>query len=182
MTRMRRSLVQDHRVRAFAITGSPRGFMPGSRPAIRPVEDNSAAQRITFSNHLYNIRGGFKVIKFEYATGPGGYINKLAAVIEIFHMPPSFLLVDVTATKLGTVSLIAVLKSPGSRFSDPEWTISLVSTCLYNQGNADQLPAEVRDIGPGAYMTGVTQALLGTKQGLKMLGLSEDQIPTGESR
>ncbi|MBB4285027.1 hypothetical protein [Roseospira goensis] len=53
----------------------------------------------------------------------------------------------------------------------------MTASGLYGPDTADRLPPEVQEIGAGAFITGVAQALFGTKSGLATLGLSEYRLP-----
>jgi len=162
-----RHVVDRNAIHAFGVRGDKRSFMPGSVPSIEKLD---GVVRGVGENAL---RVGFKIVFFAYQTDSDNTLTKLNAKIDVYYVPPSYLIGHHSSLKLGSFDFAGKLTGAGDK---QEWKVDVVSNCLYNPRNAGQLPAEVQQIGPAAFITGVGQALFGTKTGMEMLGLGEYRV------
>jgi hypothetical protein len=127
-------------------------------------------------------RAGFKVVFLQIEADHNKVITMVHALIEVYFRPPSYIIGTVPFL-IGSVNILAKLAGPLSLSSACQWTTNITVSCPYHQGNADQLPNEVKEIGVGAFITGVIQTLFGTSHGLTLLGLEGFRLPEcgGES-
>lgn len=125
-------------------------------------------------------RSGFRIIFLQIEADHTKTITLLHSVFEVYFLPPSYLLSDNDPFLIGSVNIFGSLSGSLASLGTSTWNTSITVSCPYHQGNAGLLPAEVRDIGVGAFITGVVQALFGTRYGLEVLGLGDHQMPEVE--
>jgi hypothetical protein len=118
---------------------------------------------------------GFQRILFTFEADAAKQLVGLTAILDIYYVgdPDN----GAGAVKIGRVSYNGKLVRGSSAYGKPEWKVSMASSCLYDRSNAGDLPALVQEVGPGAFMTGVTQTLLGTAYGQELLGLKGYTVP-----
>ena len=118
---------------------------------------------------------GFKRILFCVEADDQKRLLGLNAVIDIYYIEDSTAGED--PVKIGRVSYWGKLVPGPFAKSDPKWSASITASCLYNEQNADELPELVQEVGPGAFMTMVTQTMFGTSYGHQILGLDGYVFP-----
>jgi len=175
----RHTAATDPHIRAVRVTRDRIGR--GARFEIADATKPQKIERITYKNVVLALSAGFRRRLFSVELGADSTVTALYALIDIYHMPPRYIIDDTGATLIGTVEFKGTVQGAGVPGDTPRWQTRIVVTCPFHPGNAEDLPPEVRSVGPGAYITGVVQALFGTKSGLAMLGLSEDQVPDIET-
>ena len=138
--------------------------------------DDGELKKIHFANSLYDINGGFKKILMEVDSDLNHLIRQLYIILDIFYVPPSYLIEENDLIKLGRVNYSGNLIQVSAQ-SKPKWNGHILVSSIYNEKNSGDLPFKVLQVGPGAFMTAVIQTLFGTLDGMKMLGLEGFEIP-----
>ena len=171
-----RRIETDQTVYTFKSSGNPHDFILGAKPNL--VGDGEI-YKFHIPDTESDVFGGFRKVMLEVETDESNMIVQFDALLDIFYVPPSFLVAkEKTPTKLGQVSFSGNLVK-GSR--KPKWNSKIIVDCPFNEANSSGLPAAVRSIGPGAFLTCVVQSLFGTKNGIKMLGLEGFQLPDADA-
>ncbi len=171
--RLRTRVLSDSRIRTADLVGS---FGPGSRNRCR-VKNTDVIHKLPIHGHESVINAGFKKKLMEIDVDETDTIVRFHAIIDIFYMPPSYLTDAKPPFKLGSAEVSGeVLADEGG--GDRLWETSVKGTCLYTKRDIEKLPKALLEarIGPGAFITMVTQTLFGTKEGLKILGLERYNV------
>lgn len=162
----------DNFVHTFKISNDRRFYTSDSK---NTLIDDGEVTKVHFADSSFELNGGFKKLLVDVGTDENKTITQFYAIIDIYYVPPNYLLVENDIVKLGRVNYSGNLVQGGNK--KPSWNGSMLVTPAFKKEDSDKLPAKIREIGPGAFISAVIQALFGTLEGLKMLGLEGLQAP-----
>lgn len=163
---MNRKLNSDNFVHTFKISNDRHFFTLDSK---NTLIDDGEVSKVHFGDNLFELNGGFKKILVDVETDEAKTITKFFAIVDIYYVPPNNFVREIDLMKLGRVNYSGNLVRENSLKSS--WKGNMIVTTAFKKEKPDNLPAKILEIGPGAFITAVVQALFGTLEGLKMLGL-----------
>lgn len=168
----------DYSVRPFAASADLNEYVAGSKPKIAEESD------LLFTG-LWN-HAAYKIKHLELTTDGANTLTSLTAVIEVFFIEdqtkksgysPQDQGLEQKMRDLGTVHYWGTLVPGTGTDSNAKWDVRTSASCNYSEKSFKHLPDLLQKIGPGAFITAVTQSLFGTQIGLKMLKLDSYHIP-----
>ena len=144
--------------------------------SFKNVDNNDIYKLPNFAENM-GFHAGFKKVHMEIGADENKYIIYFHMIIEVFYMPPSYLIGANEPFKIGSAEISGELVSEEGS-DEPKWRTQIIPNCLYTEQDAHKLPPAMLEkrIGPGALITGVIQTLLGTHEGIRILGLEEYNI------
>jgi hypothetical protein len=169
-----RRIVTDRNIHTFKLSENRQ--VPGTKPVL---DDEGEIYKIHIPGSQFEFHGGFKKKLLEIQADDSNTIVQFYAVIDVFYVPPSYLVFEKDPVKLGTVNYSGNLVQGG--VSDKsKWNTQMIVSCPFNETNSAGLPFNVKKVGPGAFLTAIIQSLFGTMSGIKLLGLEGYKIPDAE--
>lgn len=168
-----RKVNSDNSVHTFKISSDRHSFKTDIRTTL---VDDGEVKKIHFTNSVFEINGGFKKIILEVETDQSQIIRQFYIIVDIYYVPPDYLIGEEDLVKLGRVNYSGNLVQDAFH-TKPRWKGHMIVSCPFTKDNSDELPDKVQDVGPGAFITAVIQTLFGTLEGMKMLGLEGYKIP-----
>jgi hypothetical protein len=149
--------------------------------SLKNVDNNEIYKLPNFGDNT-GFHAGFREVLMEVEADENNNIIYFHLIIEIFYMPPNYLIGANKPFKLGSADLSGELVTEEGS-DEPKWRTQIMATCPFTEKDAHKLPPVLieKRIGPGALITGVVQTLLGTLEGIKILGLEEYNIIEADS-
>jgi len=118
-------------------------------------------------------RIAYRKVKLDVET-EGNLIVGVDAIIDIEYIDIDSYGAESDPLKLATVCYSAHL---AQRAYWVEWSCSCHYLLFFSKADQDELPEWLVETGPGYFVTAASQALLGTKFGLRALGLGNYTLP-----
>lgn len=171
-----RRIITDRNIHTFKLNCGKQDLIPGSKP---DLVDDGEIYKIHIPGSKSEFHGGFQKKLLEIQTDKNNSIVQFYAVIDIFYVPPSYLVFEKDPVKLGTVNYSGNLVD-GAQSNESKWNTQIIVSCPFNEKNSAGLPVAVLKVGPGAFITAIVQSLFGTITGIKLLGLEGYNIPDAE--